>query len=239
MGKVYVQSGDFEVPKGVSQVKVFAIGGGAGGGSGGQGGGGSGYWKCEVLSVNEKQVIQIRLGKGGAPGHNGENTLFGNLLLAEGGYTANGTNGGNGGSGGGAGSPLGLKNAGNGGSQGRDGKDVETSKGGIGQKDWFKQWQCNNFTINRFSNGYYGTGASRDPACAATGGGGGGGGARINGANFQAGFGKMSICGGQGGVGFGAGGGAGGTLVNMTDADGGQGADGLVYIEYGDEFLIQ
>ena len=230
--KVYVESGDFEVPYGVSQVMVLAVGGGAGGGTGGQGGGGSGYVKCELLNVREKDVIPIIVGKGGAPGHNGGQTSFGTLLHAEGGYTANGTNGGDGGSGGGAGSPLGYTEcAGNGGWKGEDGLDVEPSKGGIGQKDWYIQTQ--NFTLNRITSGVWGSGGFVETECAAHGGGGAGGVNIDDQALLVAGNGKSShYCEGEGGTGFGAGGGGGGTLVNMTNAEGGHGADGVVYIEF-------
>ena len=229
--KIYVKSGTFEVPKGVSGVRVVVIGGGAGGGSGSKGGGGSGYVEYKFIDVKYKEAYEIIVGKGGESDENGGNSSFGTLLYAEGGKTAIDENGGDGGSGGGAGVRNGSAYAGSGAWNGTDGVSSEDSyHGGKGQNNWYLKLL--NFELKRITVGPGGYAGFPGDNCDAAGGGGGGG-VTVDHTILTAGSGAIDTdCKGRGGWCFGAGGGAGGTGLNGSHNKGGSGADGLVYIEY-------
>ena len=119
------QSDTFIVPKARNQqfsVRIFGGGGGGGGqlSIGSIYGGGGGWMNNAILTINQGDIVQVFIGKGGAGayvsnehgsnavnGSNGGTTSFGTYLSALGGYGANGggytgSGGGDGGSGGGA-----------------------------------------------------------------------------------------------------------------------------------------
>ena len=112
--QTFTSSGTFNVPAGVTSVKVEVIGGGGAGGgvSGGaaDGGGGNGGYAEEIVSVTPSTGVSVTIGAGGvAAGGNGGTSSFGAFLSATGG---NGGSDGFGGTGGnGIGSPFGLKGA--------------------------------------------------------------------------------------------------------------------------------
>lgn len=236
--QAFTSNGTFTVPGGITQVKVLCVGGGGGGGSGHQGGGGSGFVASGTYAVIPGQTFTITVGNGG----NGAQTMyadnslvgntpggassFGNLLTANGGGTVGCVNcaAGNGGSGGGgacnAGSP-----GGNGGTNGAAGTGC-THSPGTGQGSFALHFAL--FSQNTFSAGNGGQGGTGSHAP-----GGGGGGVKMNnsGPNGQNGIQTFSAIGGEG---YGGGGGAGG--YNGPSGEnrwaGGNGAAGLVYVEW-------
>lgn len=94
--QVFMSSGAFTVPTGVTKIEVEVRGGGGGGGGGstsnatGQGGCGGGYGK-QVLTVTAGSTHAVTVGAGGAGGASGANgtaggtSTFGTLISAAGG----------------------------------------------------------------------------------------------------------------------------------------------------------
>jgi hypothetical protein len=234
----YTSSGTFTVPGGVTSVRVLCVGGGGGGGSGHQGGGGSGYVATGTYSVTPGQNIAITVGQGGTGAQQvvstntligltpGGSSSFGGLLTANGGLVVTGVNqtGNNGGCGGGGSCNSGSP-GGNGGTNGGNGGSCSYT-GGSGQGGSFSSG-FGTFTANTISAGSGGAGGTGSHA-----GGGGGGGVLINGAGPTAAGGPQSFS-ADGGVGYGAGGGA-GTYDSSSNIrwEGGDGNDGVVYIEW-------
>ncbi|EDY81443.1 hypothetical protein VDG1235_1061 [Verrucomicrobiia bacterium DG1235] len=232
---------EFLVPTGVTSVKVLAIGGGGGGANGHQGGGGSGYVSFGTFSVSPGQLISIVVGLGGNGGiaqlnsnaivglTAGTASSFGSFLTANGGGVVSGINqpGGNGGSGGGGSNNGGTPPSGAGGSGGSNGGAARYA-GGLGQGDYTAGFGL--FTENTLSAGAGGLGGTTGIFWQ---GGGGAGGILIGGSGPVAESGYLTV-GGKGGVGYGAGGGGGGydSALGSTRWAGGDGADGLVYIEF-------
>ena len=230
----------FTVPPGVNSLHVLAVGGGAGGGSCDGGGGGSGYVHVGEFVVTPLTQISVKVGRGGSGSTmkmadntqnvgGGGNSSFGSLLTAAGAVAMGCCNGGNGGSGGGGGAVNGNSAiSGAGGTDGGNGGDTASGQtGGIGQGTFSDQLRV--FTLNTFTAGSGGTGVSGVYI-----GGGGGGGVLMNGQGPSGGRGQFGNT--FGGVGYGAGG-AGG--IHLFDANkgypcyaGGNGADGLVYVEW-------
>lgn len=230
----------FLVPTGVTSVNVLAIGGGGGGANGHQGGGGSGYVSIGTFSVNPGDTIPITVGSGGsgADSFDGDNVIFGltpgtsssfgAFLSAAGGGVVTDVNegGNNGGSGGGAGGNPGPGGAG--GTGGGNGGATSFYMGfGTGQGSYIASLSL--FIENVLTAGLGGAGGT----LGTHNGGGGGGGILINGLGPVAQSGVQPWS-GQGGSGYGAGGGAGGLdqFINEVRYAGGDGASGLVYIEY-------
>jgi len=86
-----VGSTNWTVPSGISRTWVLAIGGGGAGGGDEGGGGGAGGYREETVTVTDSQVA-VSIGQGGvstsndtAPGGNGGNSSFGNLVALGGG----------------------------------------------------------------------------------------------------------------------------------------------------------
>ncbi len=235
--KVFTSTGSFVVPNGATNVRVLAIGGGGGGANGHQGGGGSGYVQTATLAVTPGQTIPVTVGVGGLgatlqPNNNiigltpGLASSFGSLLTANGGGAVSGVNarGGAGGSGGGGScnsGPLG----GSGGAGGNNGNAC-SYLGGIGQGNYVPSLAL--FTANSITAGAGGAGGTSSHS-----GGGGAGGILINNAGINAGDGSQTFS-GKGGKGYGAAGGAGGYegSLGANRWAGGNGASGLVYVEW-------
>ena len=229
------------MPPGVNSLHVLAVGGGAGGGSCYAGGGGSGYVHVGEFVVTPLTQISVIVGRGGRGSTmkmkddtqnvgGGGNSSFGSLLFAQGAVAMGCCNGGNGGSGGGAGLKSSVSGfTGDGGTDGENGGNTATGQtGGIGQGTFSDQLRV--FTLNTFTAGSGGAGVNGVYI-----GGGGGGGVLMNGYGPSGGRGQFGNT--FGGVGYGAGG-AGGYHANY-DAymgnpcyAGGDGADGLVYVEW-------
>lgn len=237
--QIFTSSGTFTVPGGVTSVRVLCVGGGGGGASGHQGGGGSGYVSANTVSVTPGQTITVTVGQGGTGAQQvvSTNTIigitpggassFGSLVTANGGQVVTQVNqtGNDGGSGGG-GSCNSGSNGGDGGTNGSNGGSCSYS-GGNGQGGTFSSG-FGLFTANTISAGAGGAGGGPTHA-----GGGGGGGVLINGTGPTAQSGPQSYS-AQGGVGYGGGGGA-GTYNSGAGAvrwEGGNGADGVVYVEW-------
>ncbi len=141
-------SGTWTVPKGVTEVDLFLVGGGASGARERGGGGGSGYTETYLnVTVTPEDVINVTIGAGGVGitsngvGNVGGFTRFGDndTYQAGGGQTGghgsygNGV-GGAGGSGGGESGASGSPNEGGaGGYDGGDGEDRTGAGGGTGQ----------------------------------------------------------------------------------------------------------
>jgi hypothetical protein len=232
----------FEVPFGVSEIRVLTIGGGGGGANGHQGGGGAGYLSTGTFNVNALDLFSITVGQGGTGAltafssnlivgiSGGGESSFGNLLSTLGGGFVTGVNQGghNGSSGGGAACNAGSI-GGAGGSGGSNGQGCVTGGSmpiGLGQGDYSSLLSI--FTESQFTAGAGGLGGTGSHA-----GGGGAGGILINNLGISAFDGAQSWS-GKGGEGFGAGGGAGGLdfQVNSNRWAGGSGASGLVYVEW-------
>ena len=252
---MFDKSGVFFVPKGKTTVRVLVIGGGGGGGCGHFGGGGSGYVNSGVLEVTDGDQHAVTVGSGGLGAAevasssldligntDGGESSFSNLLLSGGGKTPRSyAVGGNGGSGGGVGGYNCAPEAHNGGSNGASADDcISTTqtdiwgktKGGTGQGNFrihFAIFKQNSFTSGaggirssgKLSGAYYWRFGS------------GGGGVLMNGEGPK-GQGGPSTFRGYGGIGYGAGGGSGGfdDTTTWTRLVGGNGAGGLVYIEW-------
>ncbi len=247
---IFEASDIFYVPIGVTSVNVLAIGGGGGGANGHQGGGGSGYFGLGTFAVSGGSSIAVTVGSGGNGADScygcntitgltsGTNSSFGGFLTVGGGLGVSGVNqsGNNGGSGGGGAWNGGINSTGTaGGAGGSGGSNGENANylGGLGQGDYTSLLSL--FVENTITAGAGGAGGQGGTGNEHWNPGGGAGGILINGAgpNGDAG---ASIYSGQGGFGYGAGGGAGGYFGNgdpMRYA-GGNGADGLVYLEFTD-----
>ena len=227
--KLFLASGKFPVPAGVTIVRALAVGGGSGGDCGGHGGGGSGLVKGVTVSVNPGQTYDVTVGAGADGRYCGEQVFPGgtssfNGIQAPGGAVAI-NSGGYGGSGGGAGCiHTEDTTPGAGGSDGSSGGNCATRSGAGGQGSFAPLFAI--FKLNKFS-----AGAGGAPGVGAWYSGGGAGGVKIEGqANIIAGNGLGSGA-AQGGHGFGAGGGAGGGVSDFGDK-GGSGKSGFVYIEW-------
>ena len=221
-------------------MRALAVGGGAGGGSGHAGGGGSGYVRVEELAVTPLAQFRVTVGRGGCgstmkigddASQNGGadgRSAFGSLLSADGGTALTSWQyGGSGGSGGGA--PWYDSSSGTSGAGGTDGANGANSasghNGGTGQGMYSDRLRS--FKLNVFTAGSGGAGASGNWM-----GGGGGGGVLMNGEGPSGGRGQYGNT--YGGNGYGAGG-AGGSyvfIVGHPSYAGGDGADGLVYVEW-------
>jgi hypothetical protein len=239
---LFETSGNFVVPVGVSSVNVLVMGGGGGGASGHQGGGGAGFLSTGSFAVTGGDSIAVTVGAGGSGALQVSNTnnivgisaggasSFGGFLSALGGGVVTSVNSvGQNGSSGGGGSCNGGSPGGNGGSNG----GPCNQPFGFGQGDYLAQLAL--FTENVLSAGAGGAGGnSTHSGCC-------GGGILFNGLGPSAQDGEQSFS-GQGGEGYGAGGGAGGYHSTFDIAirwGGGEGADGLVYVEFLDaEFSV-
>jgi hypothetical protein len=95
---VFVEDTTWVVPKGVTEIEVFAVGGGGAGKNAfyltpySRNGGNGGQVIYQNVQVTPGQVIQITIGQGGAvssgtnyPANPGGDTMFGNLITAQGG----------------------------------------------------------------------------------------------------------------------------------------------------------
>lgn len=236
--QIFTSNGTFTVPAGVTQVRVLCVGGGGGGASGHQGGGGSGYVQTGTFNVSAGQTINVTVGTGGtgASAVNNDNTIigispgtassFGNLLTANGGQVVTSVNGGgqHGGSGGG-GSCNGGSPGGNGGTAGSNGGACNQPYGN-GQGNYTASLSM--FIRNSITAGAGGAGGQSSHS-----GGGGGGGILINGTGPSGGDGPQSFS-AKGGAGYGGGGGAGGynSSTSSFRYAGGNGANGVVYVEW-------
>jgi len=225
--QVFTSSGTFTVPAGVNSIRVCVVGGGGGGGGGHSGGGGSGHVRTGTYSVSPGQSISITVGaggtggpNGGGSGTNGNSSSITGIQTASGGSGAgNSTSGGSGGSGGGGGCNAGNP-GGTGGTNGGNGGSC-TYSGGAGGN-------FNSLAI--FSTGLAITaGAGGAGGNTSHAGGGGGGGVEITGYSVNGSDGVNQLS-GKGGRGFGGGGGGGGYAGPYYQ--GGNGAAGVVYIEW-------
>lgn len=232
----------FIVGAGITSVNVLAIGGGGGGANGHQGGGGAGFLSTGTFAVSPGDIIPITVGTGGtgaldAFGSNqivgltaGGTSSFGTLLSAAGGSIVTGVNlGGHNGSSGGGAACNGGSVGGNGGSGGSNGQSCQSGNSmpiGLGQGDYTSLLSIFNEAV--ITAGFGGLGGTGSHA-----GGGGAGGILINGGGPGAENGNAFFS-AQGGSGYGAGGGAGGLdfSVNNTRFGGGDGANGLVFLEF-------
>ena len=242
---------NFVVPAGVTSVDVLAIGGGGGGANGHQGGGGSGYVGTGTFAVTPGQSITVNVGAGGTGAVQqlnnnivgltpGQPSSFGAFLASAGGGVVLGGNspGGDGGSGGGGACNGGCGAAGTpGGAGGSGGSNGQTALylGGIGQGNYTPSLSL--FTDNILSAGAGGVGSTFPTSI--WNGGGGGGGILLNGIGPNGGNGSQALS-GQGGAGYGAGAGAGGFdgVNSSIRYAGGDGAPGLVYVEFADGAAI-
>jgi hypothetical protein len=235
--QVFTSNGNFIVPNGVSSIDVIAIGGGAGGSAGHSAGGSSGFVSHSInQNVSAGDNITVTIGMGGTGGikspmtqaGNGGNTSFGSYLTANGAQASNGNQSSNDGSGGSGGGGYGNSGyGGNGGSGGSNGDAGNTGSGTSGQGDYSS-------ILANFNNISISAGSGGDKGSSSHAGGGGGGGLLISGHSATQtatqGAGSSS---GQPGLGFGAGGGAGGyTNSGSVYYTGGQGASGVVYIQW-------
>lgn len=209
----------FTIPAGVRTIQVIAVGGGGGGGgayrsgtehkaSGGSGGSGGCYIN-QSFSVNEKQVLSIKIGRGGrggtsgtgisqslSYGADGEATMISNVVTVAGGK------GGKGGT---------TSSAGHG-----------SGTGGSGGSS--------SFSSQNGGTGFLGTGGKGGSSPAVYNGGGGGGSYGIggDGGTFNS---KINA---RNGVNGGGGGGAYGMQSRVdTSTQGGNGGDGFAIIRWG------
>lgn len=230
----------FIVPTGVNLINVLVVGGGGGGGSGHHGGGGSGEVLTASFSVSAGDIFDVFVGQGGTGAETivgssdligisaGGDSFFDTLTAGGGGFDDRNNGGHDGGSGGGGACNAGTL-GGAGGSGGSDGQACQIGPGptaiGLGQGDYTASLLL--FIDNILSagaGGAGGTGLSHS-------GGGGAGGVLIGGIgpNGQDG---VAAGGAEGGSGYGAGGGGGNIDGDPTRWGGGNGASGLVYVEY-------
>ncbi|MEZ4363002.1 MAG: hypothetical protein R3B48_22615 [Kofleriaceae bacterium] len=233
----FTASGDFTVPPGVSSVHVLLIGGGGGGANGHQGGGGAGFVTTAQLNVTPGDVVPVVVGAGGlgAAACDNCNDILGNTaggsssygaLVVTGGNTPGVVNGpgASGGSGGGGSCNAGP--IGGAGGAGGAGGGACSYEGGAGQGSYAASLAA--LVQRTLSAGPGGAGGMASHA-----GGGGAGGIFLDGTGPAAFDGANPTFSAKGGKGYGAGGGAGsydgsGTLRFA----GGNGAPGLVYIEW-------
>lgn len=232
----------FTVPSGVTSLNIAVIGGGGGGANGHQGGGGAGFLSVGTFSVLADTNYFVVVGAGGlgaATDPSGNNIVgltaggassFGSLISALGGGIVAGINQGghNGSSGGGAACNSGSL-GGAGGSGGANGQACQAGNSmptGTGQGSYAAM-------LTGFSEAVLAAGAGGLGGTGSHAGGGGGGGLLVDGSGPSAGNGAQSWS-GRGGQGYGAGGGAGGFdgSISIARWAGGNGARGMVYVEY-------
>ena len=146
----FTSSGTFQVPTGVSTLRVDAYGAGGGGGGGSPtacgGGGGGGAYAGGVITVSPGAVLTIVIGKGGARGLAGDPagagsaggasrilTSSGVVVFSasggQGGHGASGSTGGSGGTGGARGKFGSISHAGQ---NGTAGDSMDVGMGGAG-----------------------------------------------------------------------------------------------------------
>lgn len=236
-----VGAGDFIVPADVSEINYLIVGGGGGGANGHQGGGGAGEVLIGTLSVSAGQSISYNVGAGGSGADSavssnviigltgGGSSSFGIFTASGGGVVAGVNLGGHNGSSGGGAACNGGSLGGNGGSGGSNGQACQFGSSmpiGTGQGDYTALLAL--FSEDAVTAGSGGAGGTGTHA-----GGGGAGGILINGIGPAAGNGLAAFS-ALGGQGFGAGGGAGGLdgFLNSIRYGGGDGASGLVYLQY-------
>ena len=239
--QLFVEDGEFRPP--VSNMRVFAMGGGGGGCLGEAGAGGSGYIAVVNATLQTNWTYWITVGKGGKPGtelgscnqcpgatpggdsmlrrclknENVEQPICNDFVVAKGGKAE--LEGGSGGAMGGTGCTY--SNGGSGGLQGGRCRQEANPEKNKEQGSYFEQLKFfKHYKLTAGNGGKYGGY-----------GGGGGGGVLINGVGPKAGKG-VGENGGLGGEGYGAGGGGGGLNLGVTCYPGGAGADGMVYIEW-------
>ena len=250
----------FKVISNATEVRVLAVGGGGGGANGISGGGGSGYVTVDKVDVKQGELFEVFVGGGGKGGDqvqntnlikgntNGYTSKFGESVVAEGGksvYPITGQwqdafneNGGDGGSGGGASGYQCLQ--GHGGAEGNNGADCGSNDargeppigvGGHGQGKYMSSLTI--FKENWFAAGEGGLNTQTD-VDNGWGSGGGAGGIMLNGYGPEAENGGSATYSAEGGKGYGAGGGSGGWDEGTAGIrfTGGNGASGLVYIEW-------
>lgn len=229
----------FVVPFGVTEIRVLTIGGGGGGTNGHQGGGGAGYLATATFSVTDSDIFSISVGAGGNGALAGSNTIIGStvggtssfdIMFSLGGGIVTGINqGGHNGSSGGGGACNSGSIGGAGGSGGSNGQPCVSGSSmpiGLGQGDY-------SGLLSIFTQGVISAGAGGAGGTGSHAGGGGGGGVLINSVGISAANGAEAWS-GKGGLGYGAGGGAGGFdgTISVTRIAGGDGASGLVYVEW-------
>lgn len=250
----------FQVPTGVTSLRVVVVGGGGGGGGGAADWGGSGGGGCgggvaaQTLTVTPGQTISVITGAGGAGGANnaysgaaGGASQFGTVSAAGGSYgrsgyygypnttaPAGGAGGGSWGGGGGNAYPGFYAVPGSGGTNGSN-----TTSLGSGSYCTGSGWSVNLSSYITKVSYAPGTGGYA-PASYAYCGGGGGGGLVIDGSTVSGASGLAPTsssygpgCAPNGGQGYGAGGG--GSFYSGGPAYGGAGAPGVVYIEWADQ----
>lgn len=248
----------FQVVANVRALHVLAVGGGGGGANGHSGGGGSGYVTVDTVDVKQGDVFEVVVGAGGKGADevretnlitgntDGGASKLGAAVVADGGKSvypvagrwqdAFNTFGGDGGSGGGA---AGYKCVqGHGGMAGNNGADCGSNDdgawppigaGGSGQGDYTKNLTI--FKENKFTSGEGGLNIANAVASGWVPGGGAGG-IILNGYGPDAQNGACPSAPAMGGKGYGAGGGSGGLEGTWVRYAGGNGASGLVYIEW-------
>lgn len=225
--QVFTSNGTFTVPAGVTSIRVCVVGGGGGGGGGHSGGGGSGHVRTGTYAVSPGQNYTITVGTGGTGGPNGggsgtsggSSSISGILTASGGNGAGNSTSGGSGGSGGGGGCNSGNPGP-SGGTNGASGGSCTYSGGSGGNFN----------SLALFSGGLAITaGAGGAGGTTSHSGGGGGGGVQIAGFSVNGSDGVNSGS-AKGGRGFGGGGGGGGYAGPYYQ--GGNGAAGVVYIEW-------
>ena len=230
-------------------MRVLIVGGGGGGGSGAAGGGAAGFVRSEVFELKPNVVVKITVGKGGKGSTLKDNcsqdSQPGGRSFSVDTFTrmAEKTTrvpviynwqGASGGSGGGEGCNYtsgycGSGSGGSGGSNGNYASHGETFGFGRGQGNYTK-------ILKQFNQSSISAGAGGKGRLYAAAGGGGAGGILIDGLGPSGGDGAQPA-GSQGGKGYGAGGGSGFIDLNKkyyfnTFLNGGDGADGVVYIEW-------
>ncbi|PSK90054.1 beta strand repeat-containing protein [Taibaiella chishuiensis] len=193
--RTFTSGGTFDVPTGVTSIKVEAWGAGGGGGNvnGRDGGGGGGAYAVKTFTVTPGASYNVVIGTGGVPGNSGTSTTFGaNVVVAAGG--ASGQANRSGGQGGQASASTGdvTHSGGNGGSAGNNstgggggGSALTSGNGGTGNPGA-------NGSPNFGGSGGTGTGNGGDGGSTNSfdadnggnpGGGGGGGGTNTNSGN--------------------------------------------------------
>ena len=230
---LFTNSSEFQVPAGKEYVRALVVGGGGGGSSFMNGGGGSGFVAADTVKVTPGTIYRVTVGEGGACNMNGSASAFATLKV-DGAFRSSNF-GGNGGSGGGGCfyqcSGGATANGGSGGSDGKTCSNTSICAAGKGQGLYADLLSIFTKTIvSEGEGGAYGYGLSSGKNTA----GGGAGGVLINGNGPNGGDGDRHYrygSGGKGGIGYGAGGGAGG-FDGRAVYNGGNGAPGVVYIEW-------
>ena len=235
---LFTATSEFKVPGGKEYVRAIAVGGGGGGHGGNGGGGGSGKVDAGTIKVIPGSTYQVTVGAGGAGWEQGRSDLAGSAssflnLKGDGGWPSGaviGGNGGSGGGGGGHGSCIGGATA-QGGIGGSAGKTCTIDLGGTGQGSYSNFLSM--FTKSILTAGQGGEHGLEKSSGTAYISGGGAGGVLIDGKGPQGGDGSRKLGfgpGARGGIGYGAGGGGGG--YDGVNYSGGNGASGMVYIEW-------